>query len=169
MIAKRMRRTVGSAACLLRLSGWTCVWLVLPLRAAVGQEADGHRQSAVPPMDKILATLRPEHPRVLATSQTFEAVRASVRDGSLPARIYAEVKKSADQVLDAPVSKYEIPDGNPDQGPDQNPKAVAKIVKFESTPQQALAVVDLTQAYRPHADRATTPGQIAAKRSHTRN
>ena len=111
MIATRMRRTVGSAVWLLRLSGWTCVWLVLPLLAAVGQEADGHRQSAVPPADKILATLRPEHPRVLATSQTFEAVRASVRGERLPARIYAEVKKSAEQTLSVPVSKYELPDG----------------------------------------------------------
>ena len=31
---------------------------------------------------------------------------------------------------------------------------MAKIVKFESTPQQAVAVVDLGQAYQPHADRA---------------
>ncbi|HUT94651.1 MAG TPA: hypothetical protein VMY37_34665, partial [Thermoguttaceae bacterium] len=33
-------------------------------------------------------------------------------------------------------------------------RAVAKIVKFESTPQQAVAVVDLTQAYQPHVDLA---------------
>ena len=31
--------------------------------------------------------------------------------GGLPARIYAEVKKSADKILAAPVSKYEKPDG----------------------------------------------------------
>jgi hypothetical protein len=62
-------------------------------------------------MDKILATLRPEHPRVLAVSATFDAIRASVRAGGLPAKTYAEVKKSADQMLDAPVSKYEKPDG----------------------------------------------------------
>ena len=49
---------------------------------------------------------------------------------------------------------HNVPVFNPDQGPDQNPKAVAKIVKFESTPQQAEAVVDLTRAYQPHVDRA---------------
>ena len=43
---------------------------------------------------------------------------------------------------------------NPDQGPDQNPKAIAKIVQFEATPRQAVAVVDLGQAYQPHAVRA---------------
>ena len=48
---------------------------------------------------------------------------------------------------------HNVPVLNPAQGPDQNPKAVAKIVKFESTPQQAVVVVDLAQAYQPHADR----------------
>jgi len=48
---------------------------------------------------------------------------------------------------------HNIPVFNPDKGPDQNPKAVAKIVKYESTPEQAVAVVDLTQAYQPHAER----------------
>jgi hypothetical protein len=43
---------------------------------------------------------------------------------------------------------------NPGQGPDQNPKAVAKIVKFESAPQQATATVDLAEAYQPHVERA---------------
>jgi len=48
---------------------------------------------------------------------------------------------------------HNVPVFNPDKGPDQNPKTVAKIVKYESTPQQAVAVVDLTQAYQPHAER----------------
>jgi hypothetical protein len=49
---------------------------------------------------------------------------------------------------------HNVPVFNPDKGPDQNPRAMAKIVKYESTPQRAVAVVDLTQAYQPHADRA---------------
>lgn len=49
---------------------------------------------------------------------------------------------------------HNLPVLNPGRGPDQNPKAVAKIVKFESTPRQAVAVVDLAQAYQPDADRA---------------
>jgi len=36
---------------------------------------------------------------------------------------------------------------NPDDGPDQNPKAIATIIDFESTPDGATAVVDLTDAY----------------------
>jgi len=49
---------------------------------------------------------------------------------------------------------HNLPVLNPGEGPDQNPKAKAKFVKFESTPQQALAVVDLTDAYKDNAKRA---------------
>ena len=111
MNAEKKRFMAVSAAWLLRLSGWFCVWLALPLLVAVGQRAESRGQPDVPPLDKILATLRPEHPRVMAVPATLDAIRASVRGGGLPARIYAEVKQSADQTLAAPVSKYEKPDG----------------------------------------------------------
>jgi hypothetical protein len=42
---------------------------------------------------------------------------------------------------------------HPDQGPDQNPRAEARIVRFESQPQRAFAVADLTPAYAAHAQR----------------
>jgi hypothetical protein len=128
------------------------VWLVLPLLAAVGQEADGHRQSAVPPADKILATLRPEHPRVLATSQTFEAVRASVRGERLPARIYAEVKKSADQTLSVPVSKYELPDG----------KRLLSVSRRVLDRVRTLALVHCVEGDPRYADRAWKELEAAA-------
>ena len=48
---------------------------------------------------------------------------------------------------------HNVPVLNPGKGPDQNPKAVAKFVKFDSTPQQAEAVVDLSQAYATDAKR----------------
>lgn len=151
MIAKRMRHTVGSAAWLLRLNGWVCVWVVL-LLTAVGQEADGNRQSAVPPVDKILATLRPEHPRVLATSQTFDAVRASVRGEGLPVRIYAEVKRSADQTLDAPVSQYEKPDG----------KRLLSVSRRVLDCVRTLALVHRVEGNPRYADRAWKELEAAA-------
>ena len=49
---------------------------------------------------------------------------------------------------------HNVPVFNPGKGPDQKPKAVAKIVKFESTPQQGVAVVDLGEAYQADASRA---------------
>ena len=48
---------------------------------------------------------------------------------------------------------HNVPVLNPGRGPDQNPRAVAKIVTFESTPQRAMAAVDLSQAYQAAANR----------------
>ncbi|MBM3882179.1 MAG: hypothetical protein FJ387_21075 [Verrucomicrobia bacterium] len=48
---------------------------------------------------------------------------------------------------------HNVPVLNPGKGPDQNPRAVAKIVTFESAAQQAVAVVDLSQAYQAAANR----------------
>lgn len=36
---------------------------------------------------------------------------------------------------------------NPDKSPDQEPSASAKIIRFNSTPQKAIAIADLTAAY----------------------
>jgi len=83
----------------------------------------------------------------------FVAVRAAYRHRN-PRHAYYRVRAEG----------HNVPVLNPDQGPDQNPKAVAKIVKFESTPQQALAVVDLTQACQPHVDRAIRTFTLADRR-----
>jgi len=48
---------------------------------------------------------------------------------------------------------HNVPVLNPSQEPDQNPKAIAKITRFVSEQKQALATVDLTEAYQPHASR----------------
>jgi hypothetical protein len=40
---------------------------------------------------------------------------------------------------------------NPSESPDQDPAAAAKIVKFASQPERAVAVADLTAAYARHA------------------
>lgn len=66
---------------------------------------------AVPPPEKILATLRTGHPRIMADLATFEAIKESVAHGGLPAKIYGEVKRKADKTLVEKVSIYEKPDG----------------------------------------------------------
>ncbi|MDF2924606.1 MAG: type protein [Paenibacillaceae bacterium] len=43
---------------------------------------------------------------------------------------------------------------NPSLAPDQNTLAKAKIIRFESGKEDAFAVVDLTEAYAPHASHA---------------
>ncbi len=59
---------------------------------------------------------------------------------------------------------HNVPVLNPDKGPDQNPKAVAAFTRFESSPDQTVAVVDLTQAYRPHVSRATRTFELQARK-----
>jgi hypothetical protein len=103
-------------------------------------------------MDKILATLRPEHPRVLAVSATFDAIRASVRAGGLPAKTYAEVKKSADQMLDAPVSKYEKPDG----------KRLLSVSRRVLDRVRTLALVQCVEGNPRYADRVWKELEAAA-------
>jgi len=48
---------------------------------------------------------------------------------------------------------HNVPVLNPSKEPDQNPKAIAKITRFVSEQKQALATVDLSEAYQPHASR----------------
>jgi hypothetical protein len=42
---------------------------------------------------------------------------------------------------------------NPSDSPDQDPRAATRMTRFESTPQDAFAIADLTAAYGQHADR----------------
>ncbi len=42
---------------------------------------------------------------------------------------------------------------NPDEGPDQDPSARTQITRFESKPERAFAIADLTPAYAKHARR----------------
>jgi hypothetical protein len=40
---------------------------------------------------------------------------------------------------------------NPGPGPDQEPRAAARMIRFESSPERAFAIADLSQAYRQNA------------------
>jgi len=93
----------------------SCLLLMLSLAAAAHgvspEPAVNDNGLAIPSAENILATLQPAHPRVMARPETFDDLKALIRKGGLPAQIYVEIKKSADQHLSAPVSKYEKPDG----------------------------------------------------------
>jgi hypothetical protein len=60
----------------------------------------------VPPREKILDTLRKEHPRLFATQADFKRLKSSVSSG-WPHKLKAQ----ADDLIGQPSSKYEIPDG----------------------------------------------------------
>ncbi len=106
----------------------------------------------VPPLSKILATLRAGHPRVMAGPGTFGVVEALVRRGGLPARLYGDVKKSADQILAAPVSKYEKPDG----------RRLLRISRRVLDRVRVLAMVNRLEGDPRYADRAWKELEAAA-------
>jgi hypothetical protein len=54
---------------------------------------------------------------------------------------------------------------NPSRSPDQDPRAATRITRFESTPQDAFAVADLTAAYNQHADCVERGIRLLARRA----
>ena len=65
----------------------------------------------IPPAADILAKLRPEHPRLLATRPGFDYVREQVKAEPNRRRWHGQLTERAQRILDQPPSKYEIPDG----------------------------------------------------------
>jgi hypothetical protein len=53
---------------------------------------------------------------------------------------------------------------NPSQEPDQDPSAVAKIVRFVSSPDKSFAIADLTTAYVRHAEKVLRGVMLDKKR-----
>ena len=68
-------------------------------------------ESAPPSATAILAKLRHQHPRLLASAADFVALKKRVAAGGEAAQWFAEVRKQADATLAAPPSEYVIPDG----------------------------------------------------------
>ena len=64
-----------------------------------------------PPDDQILATLKPEHPRLMIDENTVTQVKTTLESDAHAARWYAAVKAEAEEILNLPPSIYEIPDG----------------------------------------------------------
>lgn len=61
--------------------------------------------------DMIIDGLRPEHPRLMATSDDFAALRARVQSDPVSEGWYDELMVKAEGLLGQPVSQYEFPDG----------------------------------------------------------
>jgi len=64
-----------------------------------------------PTAERILAALRPGHPRLMLDGTRLEAIRALVARDPVAARVQARVQAMADGLLDEPVSAYCIYDG----------------------------------------------------------
>lgn len=65
----------------------------------------------IPARSEVLAGLRPEHPRILATAADFANLEQQCRSNTELAAWFKQLRKDADQLLKALPVKYEIPDG----------------------------------------------------------
>lgn len=65
----------------------------------------------IPATSNILSTLRPEHPRLLATKADFERIRREVDTDAKLKAWWTKIRAEADRTLSMPPVKYEIPDG----------------------------------------------------------
>ena len=130
--------------------------LILSLAATVYsaplEQTANNNGLTVPSLENILVTLRPGHPRVMTEPGTFNTLKALVRGEGLPARIYDDVKKSADQILAAPVSKYEKPDG----------RRLLSVSRRVLDRVRTLALVDRLEGGQRYADRAWKELEAAA-------
>ena len=59
----------------------------------------------------VLDTLRDGHPRLLISAKDIDVIQKRRQTDSTVSAWYARIRREADKLLTAPVSKYEIPDG----------------------------------------------------------
>ncbi len=60
---------------------------------------------------RLLATLKQEHPRVLASREDFADLKMRIAADPTLSRWYTRIRQNAQQILAEPVSRYEKPDG----------------------------------------------------------
>ncbi|MGZ8920852.1 MAG: heparinase II/III domain-containing protein, partial [Limisphaerales bacterium] len=65
----------------------------------------------IPSADQIIAKVRKEHPRIMATKEDFARVKKLLASEPKLREWHSEILKRADSMLSEPPSKYEIPDG----------------------------------------------------------
>ncbi len=65
----------------------------------------------IPSAEQILKTLKPEHPRLLASTADFAALKQRIQSDELLKKWHAELRANGDRIITQSPSKYEIPDG----------------------------------------------------------
>lgn len=83
----------------------------LAMTLATASAAPALTNIAIPTPAEILAKLSPEHPRLLATAIDFDQLKQRVAIDAQLNIWQQELHREAEKLLNAPPSKYEIPDG----------------------------------------------------------
>ncbi len=87
-----------------------CLALAAPPQSLYAAES-GPAAVPIPPADAILARLRPQHPRLLASAADFAALRERIPQDQQLQAWQKVVVGEGQALLSAPPSRYEIPDG----------------------------------------------------------
>jgi hypothetical protein len=88
-----------------------CAAFLLPSHTARADEEGDESFLALPTTETVLETLRPEHPRVLATADDFAYLARAIEADPLMQRGFAKIQQDAAKMIDEPVCTYRIPDG----------------------------------------------------------
>ena len=85
---------------------------MMAIATAVAMAALAHASDLeVPEREKLLNTLRSEHPRLFATPADFEKLKEKAPHHPVLKGWHSKVRAQADDLLNQPPSTYEIPDG----------------------------------------------------------
>ena len=71
-----------------------------------------HTEGFTPPdRDRILTTLKPDHPRLMIDANTIARIKEQIARDTVAAKIYRRVKRDTREILTQKPSEYSIPDG----------------------------------------------------------
>ena len=84
---------------------------VVAVTAFVGLARGADSEVRIPPPERILDSLRAEHPRLMLTAKRIESLKQQIDGNRTLAGWYSAVRESAEKMLDQGPSVYEIPDG----------------------------------------------------------
>lgn len=86
--------------------------LVLAVELGVTEAvASARTDIPIPEAQQILSKVRKDHPRLLATAESFDQLKKRVASQSQPRIWHERLRGEAEKLLGEPASKYEIPDG----------------------------------------------------------
>jgi hypothetical protein len=86
-------------------------WLITLLVTTAASRSAESAKISIPPAAEIISRLQPSHPRLLASQAEFAKLKRRIDSDPQLQSWYTVLRKQADEILSAPASRYEIPDG----------------------------------------------------------
>ena len=113
-----------------------------------------HTEAFTPPnRDRILTTLKPDHPRLMMDANTIARIKKQIAQDTVAAKIYRRVKRETQEILTQKPSEYSIPDGR---------RLLSTSRRVKERVRQ-LAFVYLMEGEQRHLERAWAELEAAAQ------